>query len=59
MLDATSSFRSNYEIYGKITAAPEPASVPEPGVMTGLGLLGIYFIARSQGQKAKAVSRSK
>lgn len=45
-------------LYAKITAAPTK-SVPEPGTMAGMGLLGLYFVARRQGQKAKAVSLSK
>lgn len=39
-------------LFGKITAASSGREVPEPTTLTGLALLGIYFIARRQCQKA-------
>jgi len=40
------------KLFAKITTK----SVPEPASLAGLGLLGIYFVARRQSQKVKASS---
>jgi hypothetical protein len=40
-------------IFGKITKVSQPKKVPEPGLMSGLSVLGIYLVSRRKAKKAE------